>query len=780
MRSIIKLMLANIRHGKGAFKGMILLMMLLTFSFSGTVSNNDRINESVEEKFAQAGIPDVIVTVYDDLLTDDMMTSVNEDKNVSECKVIQSMFFTEAPVSDSTEIEIRLMLARTDDDIRVFNDKLSGYVSDNSLAPGEMLVPSKLSLIDGFEKGAKLSLRTRDGYDETFTVKGYYEDIIHGATTVGDNYCIICDEDFDRLLENKTDHLMSTERYVILIDELYITGSGVSQTELRRELAQNSDLISSSNSAFTRDMLKDSIGMYSSIGTRTVGIFVALLLIVILISMHNSISASIELDRTELGILKSQGFTAGRISLVYVMQYVLALVIGAVLGILVSIPACSFLISKFMLLTGILSKTYVSFAKCAALSIGIILICTVFIFISTAKISHISPVSAISGGKGDVYFESRLNTRIRKPLPLFLALRQINSNRKSYIGTVCITAMLVFFISSIMILAQGLDIDNMFTGVSGEISLSDKGAFTLDDAAKLEAKVRETDSGASVECELGHYMTLDDEYIRVKSYRSAEDPIDPLEGRVPKYDNEIMITKFVSELIGKKTGETITVCCNDKKEEYVITGYFQTVMEFGMAGLMTPEGMERAGDNEIRSAFIKLSDMSKQQQVMDMVTSEYDTLTAEDFSENGTVKIYKSVVKVVMNSLSYSMYAVLLIFAAVIVNMMCKRIFIRERTDIGIFKATGFTADGLRMQFAVRFAVIAVIGSAAGCIAGLLCSRKVISYVLSVVGLSDFTSQNSISIFLMPAVLVSICFFITAYISSHRVKSVNVRELVTE
>lgn len=783
MRSILKLALANIKCGKGAFKGIIFLMMLITFSFSGTVSNNDRLEEARTDRFEKDGNFDLIVSIYHDLLTDDMVSAARENEHVTGLEQKETIMFVNPPEVDGEEIELMLTLDPYRSDLRVFNDEYDGFSEDNSLANGEMYLPYKLKLVDGFHEGAKIALKTKNGYDEQYTVKGFYEDALFGSTTWSDNVCVVTKEDFDRVKSEKTDSIAGTEYNALLLDHLWINGDGsLSQLELRRELGKDSDLISSANSAVTRDMRISSINMYSNVGTRVVSIFTVFLLVVILITMHNSISSSIEMDKAELGVLKSQGFTAGKISLVYVFQYTLALFIGAVLGIAVSIPACRYLISAWKNITGILSGTSVSVLKCALLSVGIMLVCVIFIFISTAKISRISPVNAIAGSKSDVYFDSRMNVRVRqKPLGFFIALRQLNSRRKSYIGTVFIVMLLVFFIVSIMILSKGLDIDNLFTDISGEISVSDVGGFKLSDADEIEKEIQKKDSGAELLAQSYHRMLIEGELLAVHAYRTSEPAFNALEGRVPKYDNEIMITEQVSEQFGKGIGDSMTVKYRDREEEFVITGYFQTVWEFGLVTMITPEGMEKMGYDKVEAAFVKLSDVSVQKEITDMLNTEFgEKLSAESYEENSTIATYKKVVEVLMNSLSGTMYVILLSFAAVIVSMVCKRSFIRERTDIGIFKATGFTVNSLRTQFALRFAFIALIGSAGGCICGMLWSRKLITYILRITGLTDFTSDNSPLSFILPAVLISLCFFGVAFVSSRRVKSVNVRELITE
>ena len=783
MRSILKLTSAGIRRGRGAFKSIILLMMLITFSFSGTVSNADRLREARTERFAQAGVPDIMVSIYDDLLTDEMLRAVEEDPNVQDYCLKQSIFLMKTPQADDQEVKITLTLFPHTDDLNVFSDNGDRFLEDNSLSDGEIFLPYKMKMTKEFQKGTVIKIQTRNGFSESFTVKGYYEDVIQGVTTSAGNYCIITQNDYDRIAAEYADSLFDSDRYAVVMSHLYINGTGsCSQSELRRELGERSPLISSANMAVTREMLAAHVEIFSNIGTRIIAVFVLLLLIVVLITMHNSIRSSIEMDQAELGILKSQGFTAFQISLVYVFQYAAALVIGAILGIAVSVPACRYLISMWKNLTGIMSGTNVSILKCAVLSIAIILICTVFIFISTSKIGRISPVRAIAGAKSEVYFDSRLNTRVRKkPLSFFLALRQLNSRRKSYLGTVFIVMLLSFFVISIMIITKGLDMEQMLTDITGEISLNSISGFCMDDFTEAEAAIREIDGGAELLTESYHRMLVERELIAVHAYNSTEDVFKPLKGRAPKYDNEIMLTESASKSTGKQIGDTLTVTYMDKKCEFIVTGSFQTVWEFGLLTAMTPEGMQRLGYGDIDGAFVSLSDPNKQQQVIDLLNDRYaGKLHAEPYTENSTLETYKKTANILMGSLSYAIYAVLLLFAAVIVAMVCKRTFIRERTDIGIFKAVGFTVPSLRLQFSLRFLLIALLGSAAGCAAGMLWSRKMISYILRIIGLTDFTADYMPAMFIVPSAILCGCFFLTAWFASHRIQTVNVRDLVTE
>ncbi len=782
MKSILKLMQAHIRRGKDAFLGILLLMSLITFSFSGTVSNDDVLRNELEKNFAEENVGDLVVMMYDDNLTEDMLSSLDSNTKVAGYSVKKLMYLKSLPVVDGHEEEVVLNFRRWNEDINIFNDSSDGFTEDNELKQGEILLPYKLKMNKRMKPGAEISFTTSSGRIEKYTVKGFYEDKVFGATTVTDSYCVLPEEDYDRLAAEELDHTDSPRRLLLMAAEIHIYAADcVTAADLSRDLTDG-PLIRSANAVSSRQHLMELFEMYSNTGTRGMAVFTLILLTAILITMHNSISASVEMEYTDLGILRALGFSVSRIRLIYVAEYVLALVAGSILGIIVSIPVCAVLIRKWMNITCILTDTGVSLFKCAVMAIAMILICIGFIFIATSKVSHISPVRAISGGRSEVYFDSRLNSRIRKhPFSLSLVLGQLNTHRRSYAGTAFIVAILVYFLVSITLLTANLDPDKLFSTTKGEINILNTGGLTISNADEIEDAVREMDSGASLYTKSSHRMIVDWEFVFVDSFRRTEDQYDIIDGRQPKFDNEIMLTKNLADDLGKTIGDTVTVTYMDKKDEYIVTGYFQTIFEFGNVSMMTSESMTKLGYNDIREAQVSLSDTSKKDEITDMLNSRFaDRLSASENKESATMLTYKKIVNVLMNSSIYTMYIVILIFAAVVVVMLCRRSFIRERTDIGIFKALGMSAGSLRNQFALRFAAVALIGSVVGGAASAFLARKMIAFMLKIVGLTDIKAAVSPMTFALPAAAVCICFFAFAYIVSGKIKSVDVRELITE
>ena len=779
MKGIIKLVLADMKYKKGSFIGVAFLMMLIVMSFTGSVSNSDDLMKAINMGFEQADCGDLIVRVYTDMLTEDIHDTIDSNSHVSRTEYKETLLMTQKPLVDGEEKEILMELSAYSGPLLVFNDDFSAFLDGIQPTEGEIYLPYKMKTL--IEKNSEVIFSAADDTKFSFTVKGYYEDPMFGTTAVSSNVCVINEADLKTVLDHSS-HITDNVRKIMSCSDINIhIADGFSPYELKKQLNDECSLIDISIYSPTKEDLADNIKVFSNVGTRMAYVYVTILIVIVIIIMANSISSTIEMDYTSLGILKSQGFSQWQIRMLFVIEYAVSLTIGAISGLILSFPACGALIRLFMRLTGMLTATDISVGKCALLSLGIIIICMVFVFAATAKIGRISPVRAIQGGKDEVYFDSRLNVPIRrKPLSLLIALRQITSNIRNYFGAVSIVTILIFFLVSISAFVGGFDADAIFTGMSGDIELTNLGSYSLSDKDKTEDIIHSIDSGATLRMECRHRMNIDGQQVTVSTYSREEDYFKAIQGRIPRYYNEIMLTKSVARSVNKQIGDTVTVKYLDTELDFVVTGFFQTVSEYGVYAMTTPEGMDKLGFTEINSAFITLSDKSAEKDMIKCLNDSFENVEAGEMKESETITKYKALIAGLMDIIAYVFYGMSVIFAAVIVIMMTRTAFLRERIDLGIYKAMGMTSSVLRIQFALRFFVLSVTGSVLGGILSVLLTQPMLEFMLRAVGLTDFATGFDVSMLILPSVIVSFGIFAAAYLSSNKIKQIEVRELITE
>ncbi|QSX05725.1 ABC transporter permease [Sedimentibacter sp. zth1] len=165
-------------------------------------------------------------------------------------------------------------------------------------------------------------------------------------------------------------------------------------------------------------------------------------------------------------------------------------------------------------------------------------------------------------------------------------------------------------------------------------------------------------------------------------------------------------------------------------------------------------------------------------------------LIAEEISEEYGEKIKVTTLGDIMKSVKtisdlsgvivLIVYIISIIFVLVVAYMVCSKVFFRERKDFGIYKAFGFTSTNLRMQFVLRFLIVAVIGSTIGTILSVIFSKKVIGLVLKMMGITNFNANYSVMGIVGPILLLSLGFGLSSLIISRKIKKVNTRMLIVE
>lgn len=784
---ILTLLKANIRHKKGAFVSVILLMMIITLSFSVTVSNNDNVSDGIKRAHKSADTGDLAAFVDESELDDNILQKLAENDNTERIRDEKAMAVLSYKIVDR-EGNTPYFLLKWNNSLSVFDEKLRDFeTSPEDLSEGEIYVPAAMKTVYGCKIGSVITVNTKNG-EEKFTVKGFVEDPFLGSMSIGIKQLFISDSDFERLYSENTDDENAAVSLIFPCRIIHIfkaESSSLSVTEFKKELNRECRIVDISLFTQSRESSDEITTIFTETGTKMLCVFVILLVVIVMIAINHSIVTTIETEYVSLGILKAQGFTENKIRLIYIIQYFCALAIGGVIGIAASFPLTKALGKLFQPITGIMVSTNISVGKCLLVSVGIILICTVYIIIASKKIGRISPVRAISGGAEEIYFDSPANITIeKKPLSFFIALRQITSHPKAYIGTALIAALLIFFMITITILAGGMSANSMieaFGALNGQAQAKPNNNFELSDIAKTESSIKNMDENASVVFSSTTYMTIDETEMCCTVYSRPDILKNVLKGRAPVYDNEIMITENVSEDIGKKVGDMVTVSYGGGSAEYMITGLYQSVQDLGRCFTMSFEAASQLCDITPDIMHITLSDDSLADGTIKMLNENYgDILEAELTEQDGYSDSMTGLIDTLMDVITGVIYSVSAVFALVAVHMVCSKAFLRERRDSGIYKALGFTSCRLQLCFALRFLIISVIGGALGAVLSAIFSDKLLSLLLKNIGISCFDSKINAFTAAVPVLIICLCFFVFAYFSSGKIKKVEIRELVSE
>ena len=668
------------------------------------------------------------------------------------------------------------------DELKLFNDDFSGFVDDvPKLKKGEVYVSYCMGKVMGLKKGDTLEVQSSPDTTEKFEIKGFTEDPIYGSTLLAPEHFFISGEDYDRIEKGIADGTVNSN-YIFKVKMLHIFTDGkVKESKLVKQLNDECGLVDNARLYITRPELISLTGMYAETGTSLLYMFVGLLAVVIALMMLNSINSTIEMQYVDLGILKSQGFTVWQIRLSYIWQYIIALVIGTVIGLIISVPLLAVLGKLFRTVTGIHTSCKIDFLSCALIALVIIALLMLFVIFSTRKLGKISPVNALNNAHKDVHFTGRLNMPMKqRTLSLSISMRQLTSGFKHYIFIMLISVLLMFFMVTVCNLAMGLNFKEIFGDVGYTASGMLFNEFEEKDMQRVKNRLAEFDKGAEADfCAFSDNALADGSLFTVDAAEDYSKYYKAINGKICEYDNEIVVTKIVADELDKGIGDSVTIEITGGKSEYTIVGTYQSVSNMGRTIGMTLDGAKRLG-MKAQNVNIFMGDKSKTDKAIEMLNTEFkDILKCKDSSAEGDSDIM-DLVDMFLVIVIAVVVGVSAVFLLVTISMISKITFLRERTDTGIFKSTGFTTGDLRRQFTLRFLLVGVLGSIIGF--GLACAftNTLLSTLLRIVGITDFTHSLTAFEILMPALVICICFAGFSYMSSKRIKTVSTTELICE
>lgn len=782
---ILTVLKGNIKHHKGAFISVAFLLFIIALSFATIISLNDNQKKDVEAANELAETGDYVVFISDALVDKDLFAKLEANKNVSQVEDRTGLAVEEPVVAGAVSSNFMILMPYESyqEKYQIFNDQADGCIDSLELSTGEILVPDSFKMVYDCKKGDTFEIESVKG-KETFTIKGFLQEPFLGAAPIGIKQVFISEKDYARLYELQADAKENVDKlfryHLIHINQS--EDSTLSLGEFQRDINEDTNIAEYSIS-LTREASKEYTLIFTTILSGILYVFMILLFLIVLIVISHNISTSVEMDYVDLGILKAQGFTKGKIRLVYVLQYMTAGILGVAFGCIGAYPVLSVLARNMQQITGILASNHISWLKCGIMLGGLLFLLIVFVFLKTRKIAKIAPVRAISGGRDSIYFDSRMKMPIRKNgLGGWLAFRQFTSAKRQYIGAILIVAILVFFMMAVTTLATCITTTSMLEifGVSvGDISVGAVSDFDTEDIEKIEQEVQKKVNITSSDFAAMDYFTLDGASYQVTVHDKPAEMKNIISGRAPLYENEIVVTEILAELLGKKIGDEVKVGYKGAEETYLIVGTYQSTMDVGKCFAISLQGARRLKEEYyVTYGYISLENQECIDEVVALLNEEFGTiLTAE---KNDDADYLDSSLGVAVNAVTTLIYIISMVFALVVVRMVCGKTFLREKCDIGIYKALGFTTWNLRLQFAVRFLIVAIIGSGLGVCLSVCVNDKLLSLLLYAMGVTRFQTDFTVATLLGPSLLICACFFLFSFMASKKVKKVEVRELIVE
>jgi putative ABC transport system permease protein len=523
--------------------------------------------------------------------------------------------------------------------------------------------------------------------------------------------------------------------------------------------------------------------------------FSVLLILIVLIVIRHAILSSIEADYVSLGVLKAVGFTGKNIIASILLQYLMISGAGTLIGIILSIFAAPFIGNILLNSTGIFWAGNLSVSITCLAVIAVLAVIFVLSYFTASKAAKISPIRAISFGKSPMHFSSRLNIPLARlhflPLSVRMALKQMLTKLKQYATLIGITAIFTFMIITITTLIGNFstteNINKLFGFDNYDIQIyssntDDSTSKKLDDIVK---SMDETYGVETVSTTAYAQMKIDNMSVAGKIRGDLDLMKDSLiEGKLPQFDNEVAITPLMSETLGKGIGETVEISGkNGTKCSYIITCKIQCVSLMGKVIFLPVSAYKRiVSDFKPTNRAVTLKNSENIATIADKTKELYETsengiiITNERNSNNKTISTIQSAISLA----STVVFSLTFLLIACITILLCSITIYREVIDTGIFKAIGFKAMDLRLQFTLRFILIAILGGIIGTAFGILFDERLIHIMLSSVGIANLKPVWNFSSIGLPILFVVCVTGITAFLCSIKNNRISPSNLIIE
>lgn len=791
MRAVLTIIKGNLRKGKGAFISIFILMFVLSLSLSAVLTINTNSTRRDAQALKEAGYGDTIACVTDSNVVangttvDALYDRIRTGEGVKSVRRVNCIYgsLKELNGHNSSSSIIGMPYGSGSYNFVVFKGEGEGvYKEAPVLSDGEACVPISYQSMYDCKIGDTFKLKVQDGYKE-FKVKYYFEDPFMGSSMMGVKTVLFTESDIEKLRAADDGSNETPIQQGTYFDITKTEDAPASALKYAQKLNESTGINNYAWLTMATSQASSYMLILTNIFSGILVAFVLLLLVVAIIVIGHSISSSIEMNYVNIGVLKAIGTSQSYLRLVFILQYGIAAFLGAVAGVPVAIPVVHLVNGMTLSVTGLNVSDQIALAECVV-SLGLMLLLIIlYVIYKLRKLRKIKPVRALAGGRDEVYFSSRVQLGIHKRgLGFWLAMRQLISNAKQYIGAVIITMLLVFFLIMVSGMSSWMGEDGAALSSFFDCFQTDLDIGYIDDSIQpeVEDKINEISKIETSFHETSRYLNLDNYNMFCFICEKPDQYSTVLQGRTCLYDNEVMVTKFVAKDLELKIGDTVTITTGSHTADYIISGFYQCANDMGSNFAMSEDGYERLVEKELDnySTLYRIADSDKATQIQEMLTKQYEKNQLKASVSNEFNEI-DSIVSAVQG-ISTLIYIISLVFVFVIIVMQCSKIFVREQTDFGIYKAQGFSTGMLRHQFAIRFAIIAAIGSMLGVVMDFLLSGYMMKLLFSFMGISEAPTNSTLDMYLIPIGFMVIFFYLFAYLLSYKLKKVQPRNLITE
>lgn len=651
---------------------------------------------------------------------------------------------------------------------------------------GEIGIPVLLKEMYGMKIGDHVIL-THNDVKKEFVIKEVILDSQMNSPTTFSTRVLLNDNDFEELNSQVGDNEGLENEYLI---EAYFNNpneaSDFKTAYQNAGLPQNGPAVNYSLmfilSAFA-DMVTVFVLLMSSI----------LLIFVSFICIKFTIMAALEEEISEIGTMKAIGLTFADIRDLYLNKYRILAMAGVIVGYILA-----------LLISGVFTKhisTTFGNMRMSPLTVilSLVVSCLVLLLINyycnkvLKKIKKVTVVDALVSGKGFEKSKGSIRDGLHKSKKLsvnwLMGIREVfyKFNNWTIVFAVSLIATLMILVpinlmntfeSPEIITYMGSSLEDILIEVENGENLETnygnvKQLLESDEAIQNYYEYR-TVRVATIDAE-GELLNID-----IDSGANAGNELMYLSGKAPNIGNEIAVSYFNAQEIGKNVGEPIVLFYGGAEQQFIISGIYQDVTS---AGYTTKSKYDFSDLTAVKySITVKLkSDAEVEKKV-----EEWSGILGGGVTVDPMKEFINQTLGGVVKQLSNIVFAIVIIgacLATLITVLFLKLRLAKDLSEIAVLKAIGFSEYDIKQQYMIKIGCVSISGILAGVILTDALGEKIVNAALNIAGLGIKKIEliaNPVAMYIMCPLILLGLIQLSTWIVMRSIKKYNIISIIKE
>ena len=770
-----KLIFHNLKKAKGQFVSFGIVMLITAVILNPALVLLFQTGDAYDALFNELNTADLSVTVPAALAADDLWDDISGGKEIDGIYKADKndALFASAALQEfqGSEFTMNIYFYRIGDERRLTKHIITNKTetSDDMTA----YIPLYLSELGGYKPGESIRYII-EGKEYKFTVGGVINEMQYGNYGTGFIGLYLSDKAYDSIKDDDnftavTEYLIKTENNA----ELSEVKTSISKL-LKDKKIPTITFLDRETTKGSRTMVSDTIVLF-------LAVFALLVLVVSIFLARFKIKNTIDEEIDQMGVLKGIGYTSTMLMFSQVIPYVLVCGIGLFAGVALSYLLIPAVANVLAVQSGFSYAPVFDISAAGDTIVTVLVLVFLFTYFAAKKIKKLAPINAIRGidplkpvGKNRFPLDTSNGS---VGFNLILKQATVSAGRNVLLFAVTFVMMILLTFTGVLLYNVNVRPYNFLTTLSEE--LPDIRVRSNEEHFEELKNILERENVKSVNYGVS-MMEYSDGSIPVivcGDFSLLENDIS-YSGRHPEAAGEIAVgSEFSNDF---EIGDNFKLTLNGENYSYKITGFIQSVNNNGLIAEITDDGFAKLSETPLYSLNLYMEKASDIDAFVDKLNGEYNEYTVNVSNASKETEsmrmMYSSLITVVAAALFIITVLIVLLILYVIMHSMITDL----KTDLGIYKAMGFTSGQLITQTVGSITPVVLSGALLSAVLGIAYLPAMFNGIFGVIGALKNNFEIPLFILLLMAVILTAVNIIIGVLLCRPIKKITSYSLIKE